>query len=145
MVFSNHKLTIPSHCAVPGLPRDVEVRSLNSTAVSVRWKPPANRDRNGLIRGYQIHVQEMNREGDLVNQPVRYDVAEEEAEECNVTGLQPATNYSIQVAAVTRKGDGTRSRAVTVETQGGGEFCLLAVIVLYGSREIAEKRITIKI
>ncbi|KAG8191089.1 hypothetical protein JTE90_008401 [Oedothorax gibbosus] len=104
---------------VPGLPRDVEARSLNSTAVSVRWKPPANRDRNGLIRGYQIHVQEMNREGDLVHQPARYDVAEEEAEEFNVTGLQPATNYSIQVAAVTRKGDGTRSRAVTVETQGG--------------------------
>ncbi|CAL1265790.1 unnamed protein product [Larinioides sclopetarius] len=104
---------------VPGIPRDVEVRSLNSTTVIVRWKPPSNRDRNGLIRGYQIHVQEMNREGDLVNEPMRYDVAEEDAEEYNVTGLQPATNYSIQVAAVTRKGDGTRSRAITVETQGG--------------------------
>ncbi|GIX90945.1 hypothetical protein CDAR_177492 [Caerostris darwini] len=104
---------------VPGIPRDVEVRSLNSTTVIVRWKGPANRDRNGLIRGYQIHVQEMNREGDLVNEPMRYDVAEEDAEEYNVTGLQPATNYSIQVAAVTRKGDGTRSRAITVETQGG--------------------------
>ncbi|GIY79174.1 tyrosine-protein phosphatase Lar [Caerostris extrusa] len=103
---------------VPGIPRDVEVRSLNSTTVIVRWKGPANRDRNGLIRGYQIHVQEMNREGDLVNEPMRYDVAEEDAEEYNVTGLQPATNYSIQVAAVTRKGDGTRSRAITVETQG---------------------------
>ncbi|XP_055931726.1 tyrosine-protein phosphatase Lar-like isoform X3 [Argiope bruennichi] len=104
---------------VPGMPRDVEVRSLNSTTVNVRWKAPANRDRNGLIRGYQIHAQEMNREGDLVNEGMRYDVAEEEAEEYNVTGLQPATNYSIQVAAVTRKGDGARSRAVTVETQGG--------------------------
>ncbi|GFQ81296.1 tyrosine-protein phosphatase Lar [Trichonephila clavata] len=104
---------------VPGEPREVEVRSLNSTTVKVSWKPPANRDRNGLIRGYQIHVQEMNREGDLVNEPLRYDVAEDDAEEYNVIGLQPATNYSIQVAAVTRKGDGTRSRAVTVETQGG--------------------------
>ncbi|GFU37481.1 tyrosine-protein phosphatase Lar [Nephila pilipes] len=104
---------------VPGMPRDIEVKSLNSTTVCVRWKPPANRDRNGLIRGYQIHVQEMNREGDLVNEPLRYDVAEEDAEEYNVTGLQPATNYSIQVAAVTRKGDGTRSRAITAETQGG--------------------------
>ncbi|XP_071033354.1 tyrosine-protein phosphatase Lar isoform X4 [Parasteatoda tepidariorum] len=105
--------------AVPGMPRDVKVRALNSTTVEVKWEPPANRDRNGLIRGYQIHVQEMNREGDLVNEPMRFDVAEEEAEGYNITGLQPATNYSIQVAAVTRKGDGTRSRATTVQTQGG--------------------------
>ncbi|XP_035214536.1 tyrosine-protein phosphatase Lar-like [Stegodyphus dumicola] len=104
---------------VPGMPRDVEVKSLNSTTIAVHWKPPANRDRNGLIRGYQIHVQEMNSEGDLVNEPMRYDVADEEAEEFNVTGLQPDTQYSVQVAAVTRKGDGTRSRAVTVVTQGG--------------------------
>ncbi|XP_067118377.1 tyrosine-protein phosphatase Lar-like isoform X6 [Centruroides vittatus] len=104
---------------VPGEPKQIKVTPINSTAISVRWKPPANRDRNGLIRGYQIHVQEMNKEGDLINEPIRYDVAEEDAEEYNVTNLQPDTEYSVQVAAVTRKGDGTRSRAKTVKTLGG--------------------------
>lgn len=112
------------------MPLDVDAKPLNSTTVHVRWRPPANRDRNGLIRGYQVHIQEMNKEGDLVNEPLRYDVASEEAEEYNVSGLQPDTAYSVQVAAVTRKGDGTRSRAVTVKTHGGGNlktFCLQLV------------------
>lgn len=39
--------------------------------------------------------------------------------ELNVTGLQPDTMYSIQVAALTRKGDGDRSAPVNVKTPGG--------------------------
>lgn len=39
--------------------------------------------------------------------------------EYNVTGLQPDTKYSIQVAALTRKGDGDRSLAITAKTPGG--------------------------
>ncbi|XP_054706437.1 tyrosine-protein phosphatase Lar-like isoform X2 [Uloborus diversus] len=112
-------ITIRTDEGVPGMPQDVQATAINSTTINVRWKAPANRDRNGLIRGYQIHVHEMNKEGDLVNEPLRYDVANEEAEEYNVSGLQPDTQYSVQVAAVTRKGDGTRSRAATVKTQGG--------------------------
>ncbi|KAG8188904.1 hypothetical protein JTE90_014959 [Oedothorax gibbosus] len=104
---------------VPGEPRQVKVSAINSTAISVRWKAPSNKDRNGLIRGYQIHVQEVTGEGDLVNEPKRYDVADENAEEFNVTKLQPETLYSVQVAAVTRKGDGTRSRVKTQKTLGG--------------------------
>lgn len=44
--------------SVPGHPQDVKVRPLNSTAVHVQWKPPAEKNRNGVIRGYHIHVQE---------------------------------------------------------------------------------------
>lgn len=39
--------------------------------------------------------------------------------EINVTGLQPDTKYSVQVAALTRKGDGDRSQPVSVKTPGG--------------------------
>lgn len=42
-----------------------------------------------------------------------------DALEYNVTSLQPDTKYSIQVAALTRKGDGDRSPAVIVKTPGG--------------------------
>ncbi|KAF4529945.1 hypothetical protein B566_EDAN018067, partial [Ephemera danica] len=44
---------------VPGDPQDVRVNPLNSTSVRVDWKPPLDKDRNGLIRGYHVHVQEM--------------------------------------------------------------------------------------
>ena len=39
--------------------------------------------------------------------------------EYNVTGLQPDTRYSVQVAALTRKGDGDRSLPINVKTPGG--------------------------
>lgn len=82
---------------VPGEPRNVKLSPLNSTAISVNWKPPSNRDRHGLIRGFQIHVQEVNKAGDMVGEPLRYDVADENAETFNITDLQPDTEYSIQV------------------------------------------------
>ncbi|XP_022247809.1 tyrosine-protein phosphatase Lar-like isoform X3 [Limulus polyphemus] len=104
---------------VPGEPRNVKVEPVNSTSLQVQWKPPANKDRNGLIRGYQIHIQEKDKNNDLVGEPIRYDVANEEAEAYNVTGLQPDTTYAVQVAAVTRKGDGTRSHPRTAKTRGG--------------------------
>ena len=39
--------------------------------------------------------------------------------ELNVSGLQPDTKYSVQIAALTRKGDGDRSQAIEVKTPGG--------------------------
>jgi receptor-type tyrosine-protein phosphatase F len=49
---------------------------------------------------------------------MKFDVVDASME-YNVTGLQPDTRYSIQVAALTRKGDGDRSKAVELKTPGG--------------------------
>ncbi|CAB0009551.1 unnamed protein product [Nesidiocoris tenuis] len=107
---------------VPGHPQDVKVNTINSTAVHVTWKPPAEKNRNGIIRGYHIHVQETKEEGKgmvNLNEPMRFDVLDGNALEINITGLQPDTNYNVQVAALTRKGDGDRSEPVNVKTPGG--------------------------
>ncbi|XP_061940959.1 tyrosine-protein phosphatase Lar isoform X9 [Apis cerana] len=104
---------------VPGDPQDVKVTPINSTAIHVEWKPPKSKEQNGVIRGYHIHVQEVREEGkDLLNEPIRRDV-HEGVLEVNITGLQPDTRYSVQVAALTRKGDGDRSPPVHVRTPGG--------------------------
>ncbi|XP_024937646.1 tyrosine-protein phosphatase Lar isoform X10 [Cephus cinctus] len=105
---------------VPGDPQDVKATAINSTAIHVEWKPPRAKDQNGVIRGYHIHVQEVREEGkDLLNDPIRRDVHEDGVLELNVTDLQPDTKYSVQVAALTRKGDGDRSQPVHVKTPGG--------------------------
>nr|XP_031837142.1 tyrosine-protein phosphatase Lar isoform X6 [Nomia melanderi] len=105
---------------VPGDPQDVKVSPLNSTAIHVEWKPPKSKEQNGVIRGYHIHVQEVREEGkDLLNEPIRRDVHDDGVLEVNITGLQPDTRYSVQVAALTRKGDGDRSTPVHVRTPGG--------------------------
>lgn len=86
----------------------------------MEWKSPLEKDQYGIIRGYQIHVQEENANGDLVSEPMRYDIPDGNAEEYYVAGLQPDTAYQVQVSAFTRKGDGTRSRAKNIRTPGGG-------------------------
>lgn len=46
---------------MPGEPRNVKVEVINSTSIEVTWTPPDEKERHGIIRGYQIHVQNMNR------------------------------------------------------------------------------------
>lgn len=47
---------------MPGEPQDVRVNAVNSTTIHVAWKPPQEKDRNGIIMGYHIHVQETKEE-----------------------------------------------------------------------------------
>ncbi|XP_077297678.1 tyrosine-protein phosphatase Lar isoform X3 [Arctopsyche grandis] len=104
---------------VPGEAQDVRASPINSTALHVTWKPPQEKDRNGIIRGYHVHVQEIKDEGKGLNEPMRFEIVDSNSLEYNVTGLQPDTKYSIQVAALTRKGDGDRSKPITARTPGG--------------------------
>lgn len=54
---------------MPGDPQDVKATPVNSTSVHVSWKPPQEKDRNGIIRGYHIHVQETREEVSLTPPP----------------------------------------------------------------------------
>ena len=104
---------------VPGEPLNVQALAVNSSAVEVTWDPPADGDRNGVIRGYQIYVQPKNTNSMYYSMPLRFNTATGNVNRYNVSGLQPDTKYSVQVAALTRKGDGSRSQPVRVKTPGG--------------------------
>lgn len=58
----HHSLTLPIFNLVPGEPTGVRVSSVNSTTIHVSWKPPSEKDRNGIIRGYHIHIHEVKDE-----------------------------------------------------------------------------------
>ncbi|XP_024084878.1 tyrosine-protein phosphatase Lar isoform X3 [Cimex lectularius] len=118
----SYPITVRTHEDVPGHPQEVKVKPLNSTAIHVQWKPPAEKNRNGVIRGYHIHLQETKEEGNNkvnLNEPMKFDVLDGAMLEMNITGLQPDTMYNVQVAALTRKGDGDRSEPVSIRTPGG--------------------------
>ncbi|XP_045484007.1 tyrosine-protein phosphatase Lar isoform X2 [Pieris rapae] len=117
---ASYPVTVRTHEDVPGEPQDVKVNAINSTSIHVTWKPPQEKDKNGIIRGYHVHVQEVKEEGKgFLNDPMRFNVMDDTTLELNVSGLQPDTRYNVQVAALTRKGDGDRSPPVSVKTPGG--------------------------
>lgn len=106
--------------AVPGEPRQVKVEVINSTAAHVSWRPPREKERNGIIRGYQIHYHKVNERNEPIGLPEMYNVRGSEITEIAVAGLQPDTQYQFQVAAYTRRGDGERSRPNKIKTKGAG-------------------------
>ena len=128
---------------MPGEPQKVNVVAVNSSAIRVEWKPPLEKEQYGIIGGYQIHVQELDqkvssdnsillpdfvfhnrfllfliRHQDIsIGQPLRYNVGP--LEEYTIGNLQPDSSYSVQISALTRKGDGARSPPKKVATPGG--------------------------
>ena len=116
-------LSTCSRLSVPGEPRKVKADAINSTSIRVEWKSPANRERNGIIRGYQIHYSAVNEDEQPIGLPEMYDLIDGEKTEVVITGLRPDTFYLVQVAAYTRKGDGDRSRGRKVKTKGAGTRC----------------------
>uniref|UniRef100_A0A4W5P8N4 protein-tyrosine-phosphatase n=1 Tax=Hucho hucho TaxID=62062 RepID=A0A4W5P8N4_9TELE len=103
---------------VPGAaPRQVEVRPFNSTALRVTWRSVLPRQRQGQIRGYQVHYARVE-SGSSRSLPQIKDLLLDDSQEMMVGGLKPEMWYSVSVAAYTTKGDGTHSKARVVQTPG---------------------------
>ena len=115
-------VTILRGCTVPGEPRKVRVEVINSTAVKVVWRPPSDRQQNGIVRGYRVHYAQLgDHEEPLVNvPPARVDLPDGRSTDVVVAALQPDTLYQFEVQATTRKGHGELSRPRKVRTKGAG-------------------------
>ncbi|CAG5122899.1 unnamed protein product, partial [Candidula unifasciata] len=94
-------------------PEGVQASALSSDSIKVAWSPPPLFTLHGILQGYKI-----------LYKPVRLDEDESDANfqtssqlEIVLFGLEKFTNYSIQVLAYTRKGEGVRSTSVYVRTR----------------------------
>ena len=82
------------HCAAPtALPENLIATPLNSRTLHITWQPPAEEERNGIIRRYIINIKELN-SGD------EYQL-ENASTEITVQDLHPFYRYSYSVAAET--------------------------------------------
>ncbi|TNN83520.1 Receptor-type tyrosine-protein phosphatase delta [Liparis tanakae] len=105
-----------------GPPRGVEAETVNASSVRVKWRAPAPERQHGQVRGYQVHYVRMNY-GEPQGQPFIKDILIEDSQweygdsaeyEVLLGDLKADTAYSVSVGAYTAKGDGARSKAVTV-------------------------------
>ena len=102
-------------------PTSVSTSNMTSSNVSVQWESVVCIHRNGDITGYSVRygvqgngsTQTMNVSGDTTT-------------ETTITGLNSATNYSIEVAAVNSAGTGDYSNSISAITSGTYIFTYLA-------------------
>ncbi|XP_062594902.1 receptor-type tyrosine-protein phosphatase F-like isoform X2 [Saccostrea cucullata] len=103
---------------VPDEPTKVTAEAINSTAMFVDWRPPEGRGSNGIIRGYYVYYYETNDKDEMVGQELVHDTHDGNRNEAVITNLKADTQYSVQVAGYTRRGDGKRSKKKIVNTKG---------------------------
>ena len=102
--------------APDGPPADFHVVVLNSTAIEAQWNIPSFNQRNGLIRGYILFVQQVGgieEEIDVNNTAYAITYV--------VNDLLPDTAYVVSVLAYTMVGlEGPRSIHLTARTYSFG-------------------------
>ena len=102
---------------VPSLPpQSVQSYNTSSTSVNVTWHRVLTGFVHGILRGYRVFYSRTKDSGANVRQAV----VPATEKHVHLTGLDKFTNYTIQVAAFTRIGDGALSHALVVLTDEDG-------------------------
>ncbi|XP_013413706.1 Down syndrome cell adhesion molecule homolog, partial [Lingula anatina] len=94
-------------------PQSVQATPLSSVSIRVLWAPPPFYTLNGVLLGFKV-----------LYKPVTPDEDESDAQvittkniNADIHGLEKFTNYSLQVLAYTRMGEGVRSAPIYVRTE----------------------------
>uniref|UniRef100_H3CYJ4 Sidekick cell adhesion molecule 2 n=1 Tax=Tetraodon nigroviridis TaxID=99883 RepID=H3CYJ4_TETNG len=95
-------LRFRTHEDTPGAVGHLSFTDILDTSLKVSWKEP--QEKNGLLTGYRISWEEFNRTNTRVTHYLP-----NSTQEYKVTGLTALTTYTIQVAAMTSKGQGQLS------------------------------------
>ncbi|XP_041977027.1 protein sidekick isoform X3 [Aricia agestis] len=121
-VFSD-SYTIKTKEGVPeAAPDSVQAEPLNSTAITVTWRPPNPQKINGINQGYKIQAWKWD---DASNESVEQklvsvppNLLDPLTEQSAVLGgLDKFTEYNVSVLCFTEPGDGPRSDFVLVRTK----------------------------
>ncbi|XP_076388384.1 Down syndrome cell adhesion molecule 2 isoform X4 [Megachile rotundata] len=101
---------------VPSMPpEDVRCAALTSQSLQVSWQPPPNTHSNGIIQGYKLHYEPIL--ADIWRSVDEMEVRKTSALTTVLTGLRKYTNYTIQVLAFTRVGDGVPTTVTYCQTE----------------------------
>ena len=101
------------HLVPEGAPINLSTLPANTTAITVKWPPVAEEERNGYILGYWVSISNIT--GEFIKNVSVYG---SDMLTTTVGGLDIWTNYSVQVLAFNVKGNGPWSnvtRGITDE------------------------------
>ena len=91
-----------------------------ASSITIQWEPVPCVHRNGIITGYMIKMTEYDGEEFM------YSYTNGEQREAEITGLEPSTQYEIQVAAVNSVGIGPFTNAILIANTSGNMFTVVS-------------------
>ncbi|XP_029162197.1 Down syndrome cell adhesion molecule-like protein Dscam2, partial [Nylanderia fulva] len=94
-------------------PQDVRCTALSSTSLQVSWDSPPDSSLNGVSRGYKV----MWESTDALAESTKPEMKITNALTVMIHGLEKYMNYSVQVLAFTRAGDGVASSPLYCVTE----------------------------
>lgn len=104
-------------------PEDVRCVALTSQSLQVSWQPPPSHHTNGLLQGYKLNFEQVMDNLGLTNDDI--ETRKTTALTIVLSNLRKFTNYSIQVLAYTRMGDGQLSSPSFCQTEEDGTKLIL--------------------
>ena len=96
-------------------PEIAELKVINSTSISVKWKPVPEQSTHGVITHYTIYYTDKVKNNNLTW------VVKAPALEVTLNGLRQQAEYLFQILAATSKGDGPLSDPPKSATTKGEE------------------------
>lgn len=99
-------------------PEIVRCAPLTSQSLQISWQPPPQQYTNGLLQGYKVIFEYIS--DTLVTENDEIDSRKTTELTIVLTGLRKYTNYSVQVQAFTRIGDGVFSSPIYCQTEEDG-------------------------
>lgn len=94
-------------------PQSILCTALTAQNVQLNWQPPSHDHQHGIIQGYKLLYEPATLEPDFSGRETKITSALSTV----LHGLQPFTNYSVQVMAFTRAGEGSASGIITCTTE----------------------------
>ncbi|XP_050450848.1 cell adhesion molecule Dscam2-like isoform X3 [Cataglyphis hispanica] len=94
-------------------PQDVRCTALSSTSLQVSWDTPPDSSLNGILKGYKV----MWESTDALAESTKPELKNTNALTVMIHGLEKYMNYSVQVLASTRAGDGVASSPLYCVTE----------------------------
>lgn len=94
-------------------PQKFSCSALTSQNIQINWEPPPAKHIHGLIQGYKVIYEPSN----ILSEYSSHETKVTTALSTVLHGLHPYTNYSVQVLAYTRAGEGVLSQVILCQTE----------------------------
>uniref|UniRef100_T1JJ45 Fibronectin type-III domain-containing protein n=1 Tax=Strigamia maritima TaxID=126957 RepID=T1JJ45_STRMM len=112
--LSKQVIAVTSESIPTKPPRDIKCSVLSSQSIHLTWQPPPQSSIHGMLQGFKINYnQSLIKVKDATPQIQSLDGT---STKMTVRNLEKYTNYSVQISAMTRIGDGVKSEPVFCRT-----------------------------